>query len=91
MTKSKKKATTKDKSVNQRGWMTDEQFDYLSSHLPAFINAQSSKTTADGWAVIHEEWFKRWPLGPPTEKDVKVGRTEAQRLTAMKTVNNYIS
>jgi hypothetical protein len=62
----------------------------LSSLLPTYINAQSSKTTADGWAEIYEEWFKQWPLGPPTEKDIEQGINEAKQLAAMKTVNNFI-
>jgi hypothetical protein len=87
MGKKQQKSAKNDKAT-RKGWTTNEQFEFLTSLLPSFINAQLSKTTADQWPTIYEEWFKQWPLDPPTPKDIANGHTEEVHTKAMKTVSN---
>lgn len=90
MGKNRKKTAAKDKETNRKGWTNDEQYEYLTSLIPVFVNAQSSKTTADQWPAIHEEWFNRWPIGEPTEKEIARGLTEDDRVKAVKRVSDTL-
>ena len=74
--------------ATRKGWTTDEQYEYLMSQIPAFVKAQSSKTTANVWPGIHEEWFKRWPFGPPTKEDIARNLSEDDRVKAVKMVSD---
>jgi hypothetical protein len=90
MGKNRKKTATKDKKTSRKGWTNDEQYEYLTSQIPIFVNAQSSKTTADQWPAIYEEWFKRWPIGEPTQKEIEQGLTEDDRVKAVKMVSDTL-
>lgn len=83
MTRKKKVGDAKER----RGWTTDEQYTYLSSYIPTYAAAQSSKSTGDIWPALFEEWFRRWPLGPPTEEDIKAKKSEDDRIKAKKQVS----
>ena len=87
MGKSRKKPAAKNQKTGRKGWTTEEHFEYLTSLIPNFVSAQSSKTTADTWPAIYEEWFRHWPLAPPTTKETDEGCTEEDRVKAMKTVS----
>jgi hypothetical protein len=83
MTRKKKAGDKKER----RGWTTEEQYSYLSSHISSYTAAQASKRTGDIWPTLFEEWFRRWPLGPPTQRDINAGKSEDDRIKAMKQVS----
>jgi hypothetical protein len=44
------------------------------------------KSTGDIWPALFEEWFRKWPLGPPME-DIKAKKSEDDQIKAKKQVS----
>jgi hypothetical protein len=66
---SKKKESKKEpKKKGRRGWTTDDQDKFLSSHIPSYLSAQTSKTSSDFWPPLWEQYFEQWPVLSPPDK-----------------------
>ena len=52
-------------------WATDEQEEWLKSHIAAFLDAHQNKTLSqDFFPVIVKEFRDKWPPGEPTAEEV---------------------
>lgn len=77
----RKKTTKKSSEPKKRqGWTTVEQEEYLNANKPGFLVAQTTKSAETFWPAIYETWWSRWPLPPPTEKDIEAGFTNENRI-----------
>jgi hypothetical protein len=57
--------------MTRRKWTTDAQGDWLASHLDAFKEALSKKTTAkEFFPKIIKSWLEAWPIPEPTPEEV---------------------
>ena len=49
-----------------RSWTTQEQYEYLESEVPAFLEAQKEKFKYEALATFHKRvfqtFFRRWPI-----------------------------
>jgi hypothetical protein len=92
MVKGKKAPNNNDNSqkTGRKGWTTEEQFAYLSSLIPSYLEAQAKKKVPDLWPGIFEGWFQRWPLVPPSDKDIAAGLGGDARYKATKLVSENL-
>lgn len=45
-----------------KGWATDEQTTFLESWIERYIDYQAKKDLNAMWPLVHEQWFKKWPI-----------------------------
>ena len=65
MGKHKKKKPAESKKKGRREWTTDDQKEFLTAKIPAYLSAQSKKSSqprSDFWAPLWEAYFGKWPL-----------------------------
>lgn len=61
-------------TITRAPWTTPEQRQWLEKYLPGWSNSQDDGSTRKYRAKVLEDWYKVYPLGPPTEKHlVKAG------------------
>jgi hypothetical protein len=69
--------------VKNRGgrepWATPEQIQWLKTKLPGYTAAKANQTTSEFWPDLYERWWKEFPLGDPSPKDLEVGLTDAKQ------------
>ncbi|KDR76585.1 hypothetical protein GALMADRAFT_66873 [Galerina marginata CBS 339.88] len=57
--------------MTRRKWTTPEQGDWLKEQLSAFVEAQTTKTTATTFfPQVIKDWRQKWPTEAPTAKEI---------------------
>lgn len=64
--------------MTRRKWTTDVQGNWLATHLDAFAEAQSKKTTKDFFQKIIKEWHEAFPVPDPTPEEVTKGKNREE-------------
>ena len=58
--------------MGKRRWTTTEQRDWLEARIPAFTEAQQTKSAASTFFPdVHKEWRESWPTPAPSEDEIK--------------------
>lgn len=52
-------------------WTTPEQRQWLEKQLPGWANSQEDGTAKLYRTKVFEDWYKAFPLGPPTEEELE--------------------
>lgn len=66
-------------------WTTPEQHAWLEALLPAFVEAQQTKTTSTiFFPKTHKDWQEKFPMVPPTQEEVKAANGETAVAVAKK-------
>src|SRR5580704_3184859 len=72
----------------QKAWTNEEQKQWLTDRLPAYLASRGGKSASDFWPDIFEGWFQEWPLGHPSVQDMESGLAEGERLKLKKNVTD---
>jgi hypothetical protein len=73
--------------MTRRKWTTDNQEEWLKSHLARFSDAQANKTTTkEFFPEILKEWREAWPCPEPTPEEIAQAGT-AEKATQKKRSN----
>jgi hypothetical protein len=86
----RKKKSTEPKKLGRHEWTTPEQKEFLSSKIPAYLAAQSTRTTqprSDFWVPLWEAYFTQWPMEPESEEEKTSGKVNPARLVKEKKVS----
>ena len=57
--------------MGKRRWTTTEQRDWLEARIPAFTEAQQTKSTGSFFPEVHRAWRESWPVPAPTEDEIR--------------------
>jgi hypothetical protein len=58
--------------MGKRRWTTTEQRDWLEARIPAFAEAQQTKTAGSTFFPdIHKAWRESWPVPAPTDDEIR--------------------
>ena len=55
-------------------WQTAEQKMFILEHTPSYVQHIANKTKVIFWIDFLKKWFKAWPLGEPTAKQIRKSR-----------------
>lgn len=66
------------------GWATKEQYNFLHSWIPRYIEFQDRDDLNGFWPLINEAWFKKWP-SHDTSMDPKL-LSDQDRLVAAQAI-----
>lgn len=66
----------KKRAGGRKRWTTEDQGQYLESHIPRIQKAKRDKKLKEQWPDIQYGWFQRWPLKPPSADQLLAGETE---------------
>jgi len=90
MGKHKKKKPAEPKKRGHREWTTDDQKEFLTAKIPAYLGAQSKKSSqprSDFWAPVWEAYFDKWPLQLLSNEEKEKGKLDPTRLRKEKQVS----
>ena len=90
MGKHKKKKPAESKKKGCREWTTDDQKEFLTAKIPAYLSAQSKKSSqprSDFWAPLWEAYFGRWPLQLLSDEEKEKDQLDPARLRKEKQVS----
>jgi hypothetical protein len=90
MGKHKKKKPAESKKRGRHEWTTDDQKEFLTAKIPAYLSAQSKKTSkprSDFWAPVWEGYFGKWPLQLLSNEEKEKGQLDPTRLRKAKQVS----
>jgi hypothetical protein len=68
----------------KKRWTSTEQRSWLEERIPPFIQAQQNKATSTFLDDIYRDWQERWPIEPPTEKELQSAKGIEERALAVK-------
>jgi hypothetical protein len=90
MGKHKKKKPAESKKKGRRTWTTDDQKEFLTAKIPAYLSAQlkkSSQPRSDFWAPLWEAYFDKWLLQLLSDEEKEKGQLDPDRLRKEKQVS----
>jgi hypothetical protein len=79
------------KKGGQKSWATNEQREWLTATLPAYIASRASESPSDFWAGVFEEWFEKWPLGLPEAGDESSTEDQLKRKKAVSRLGGSVA
>ena len=68
-------------------WKTGEQLEFLVPRWKSFKDAQDTKTLANFWPKVFEDWYTKWPVPSSASLVLKYGTVEEGRLMLQKAKN----
>jgi len=88
MGKHSKQSDTSQKKKGRRGWTTEAQEEFLTSHIPSYLaeKSGSSRMRSDFWPPIWEQFFELWPLQLISDKEKEENQVDPGHLEKAKTV-----
>jgi hypothetical protein len=80
--RNKQSDTSPWKKKGRRGWTTDAQEEFPSSHIPSYLEGKTGSVHihSDFWAPIWEQFFDKWPLELKSEKEKEEDKVDPDRL-----------
>ena len=63
--------------VDREDWKSGEQLEFLLFHESSFKLCQDAKKLDRFWLRTFEEWYRRWPLPPPSPALSEKDRSDA--------------
>src|ERR1700685_1195691 len=67
----------------KKKWTTKEREGWLSELIPAFIQAQQEKTTANFFPPVYESWYKELPSTELTPDDIAAAGSDIVKAKAL--------
>ena len=65
-------------------WTTKEQHDWLLARLPAFREALAKKDSGKWIKPVYEDWFREFPLDPPTASELQEADNDTDKAMEQK-------
>jgi hypothetical protein len=86
---SKQSDSSQWKKKGRRGWTTELQEEFLTSHIPSYLaeKSGSSRIRLDFWPPLWEQFFERWPLELKSDKEKEENKVDRERLGKAKMVS----